>query len=69
MKQYNDRLKEIRIDRDMSQEDIAKILKIDRKVYGRYENGINEMPIHHLKTICEFYKISADYILGIKFEK
>ena len=31
----------------------------------RYENGINELPIRHLKTLCELYGVSADYVLGI----
>jgi hypothetical protein len=34
-------------------------------MYARYERGANEMPIHHLLTLCRVYKVSADYILGI----
>ena len=33
-------------------------------MYARYERGANEMPIRHLLTLCELYKVSADYILG-----
>lgn len=62
-------MKEIRTDRDMTQKDVSVILSIDRKVYGRYENGTNEMPIHHLKAFCEYFKVSADYILGIEYKK
>jgi transcriptional regulator with XRE-family HTH domain len=32
-------------------------------MYARYERGANEMPIHHLITLCKFYNVSADYLL------
>ncbi|MBR3865956.1 MAG: helix-turn-helix transcriptional regulator, partial [Clostridia bacterium] len=35
-------------------------------MYARYERGANEMPIRHLITLCKYYKVSADYILGIE---
>jgi hypothetical protein len=35
-------------------------------VYSCYENGINEMPIRHLRTLCEYYNVSADYVLSLK---
>ncbi len=65
MKQYNEILKELRIDRDLKQKDLAEVLKIDESYYGKYERGRNLIPINHLKTLCEFYNVSADYILGL----
>lgn len=62
---YYDRLRELREDRDLKQADIAEILKTTQQVYSRYEKGINQIPLHHLITLCKFYKVSADYILGI----
>lgn len=61
---YKQRIKDLREDRDLSQTQIADILKIDQRVYSRYETGINEMPIKHLITLCEFYNVSPEYILG-----
>ncbi len=69
MKTYYDRLRDLREDRDLTQADIAKILKTTQQVYSRYEKGINQIPIHHLITLCKFYKVSSDYILGLKYEK
>lgn len=69
MKTYYDRLRELREDRDLTQADIAKILKTTQQVYSRYEKGINQIPIHHLITLCKFYKISADYVLGLNYDK
>ena len=65
MKTYIDIIKELREDRDLTQTDIAKLLGTTQQVYSRYENGENEMPIRHLITLCKFYNVSADYILGL----
>ena len=65
MKEYWEILRELREDRDIKQITIAKVLGTTQQVYSRYENGINELPIRHLKTLCEYYGVSADYILGI----
>lgn len=63
--QYYERLKELREEKDFTQEQVAKILKISRQYYGNYEKGINELPIRHLQTLCIFYGVSADYILDL----
>lgn len=63
--EYYDRLKELRIDNDLYQKDVAKILDISQQYYNNYENGKNEMPIRHLKTLALYYEVSADYILGL----
>ena len=63
-KSYQQIIRELREDRDLSQADIAKVLKTTQQMYSRYENGTCEMPIRHLLKLCEFYGITADYILG-----
>lgn len=65
MKEYWEILRELREDRDIKQAEVAAVLKTTQQVYSRYEKGINELPIRHLKTLCLFYKVSADYVLGI----
>ena len=64
IKSYQQIIRELREDRDFSQADIAKVLRTTQQMYSRYENGTCEMPIRHLIKLCEFYKVSADYILG-----
>lgn len=64
MKEYYQILKELREDRDLKQNTIADVLKTTQQVYSRYENGINELPLHHLVTLCHFYNVSPEYILG-----
>ena len=65
MKQYYERLRDLREDNDLKQKDVAEILNTTQQVYSRYENGLNEIPIHHLITLSQFYKVSTDYILGL----
>ena len=61
---YRQRLKEVREDRDLTQAQIAELLGTSQTMYARYERGANEMPIRHLVTLCKFYNVSADYLLG-----
>ena len=66
MKEYWEILRELREDRDLTQSAVASVLGTTQQVYSRYENGINEMPIRHLRTLCEYYNVSADYVLSLK---
>lgn len=66
MKKYYEIIRELREDKDLKQSDVAKLLGTTQQVYSRYEKGINEMPVRHIITLCKFYNVSADYILGIK---
>lgn len=58
-------LKGLREDKDLTQQNIADLLKIGRTMYRRYEIGETEIPIRHLKTLCMFYGVSSDYLLGL----
>ncbi len=62
---YIKRIRDLREDNDKTQEDIAKVLGTSQTMYARYERGANELPIHHLITLCKYYGVSADYILGL----
>ncbi len=65
---YFYRLKDCREDRDMSQTDVAEILKIDQRVYSNYEIGKRKIPINHLITLAIFYNTSLDYLVGLTNE-
>lgn len=66
MKNYTDRIRDLREDNDKTQQDIADYLGTTQQVYSRYEKGINEMPIRHIIALCKYYNVSSDYILGLK---
>ena len=61
-----DRIREIRMLCKYSQEDIAEILQTTQQQYSKYETGGNEIPVRHIITLCQFYGISADWLLGLK---
>lgn len=63
--QTNEKLKALREDRDLTQENIATILGTTQQQIYKYEKGIQEMTIGRLRTLCEYYGVSADYILGL----
>ena len=62
---YVKRIRDLREDADKTQSQIAEVLGTSQTMYARYERGANELPIHHLVKLCEYYGVSADYILGI----
>ena len=67
--QYWERIKALREDNDITQTDIAKYLNIAQNTYSQYENGKRELPISVLIQICQYYKVSSDYILGLAKKK
>ena len=59
------RIKDMREDRDLSQQTIAKLLNVSQATYSRYENGVLEIPIVSLIKLARFYKTSIDYLVGV----
>lgn len=61
---YFQRLRDLREDKDLRQEDVAQILGIGQTVYSRYERGYQTIPVIHLLRLADFYGVTTDYILG-----
>lgn len=59
------KLKDIREDRDLTQEQIAQILNCKQNTYQQYESGKRQIPTQALIKLALFYNISLDYILGL----
>ncbi len=59
-------MRDLREDNDKTQQEIAEYLGTSQTMYARYERGANELPIHHLLKLCDYYGVSADYFLGRK---
>ncbi len=66
---YQKRMRDLREDHDKTQQNIADVLGTSQTMYARYERGSNEMPIRHLITLCRYYRVSADYLLGLTNKK
>ncbi|WP_084770606.1 helix-turn-helix domain-containing protein [Paenibacillus barengoltzii] len=58
------RIRDLRIDRDLTQQQIAQLLNISQATYSRYENGNLDVPSSVLIKLANFYNVSVDYILG-----
>lgn len=56
------RLKDLREDNDLTQDDCAKIAYISKNSYIRYEKGIRVPPLDTVKIFAEYYGVSIDYI-------
>ncbi len=65
---YIKRIRDLREDHDLTQQEVADILGTSQTMYARYERGANELPIRHLLVLCDYYKVSADYVLGLTDE-
>ena len=62
------RLKDLREDKDLKQEDVAIFLNISQTNYSKYELGKINIPISSLIKLSEFYNTSIDYLLGLTNE-
>ena len=65
------KLKELREDRDLTQQQISDILNCKQNTYQQYESGKRQIPTQVLIKLCLYYNVSADYILelpkGLKY--
>ena len=58
------KIEDLRIDHDKTQQEIADILNCNREVYRRYEKGTREIPTWAVLKLADYYQTSTDYILG-----
>ena len=63
------RLKNIREDNDISQEEMAQILKINRSTYSLRELGINIIPLKKLCEYADYFDVNIDYVIGLTNDK
>lgn len=64
MNKLSERLKELRIEQGLTLKQLSMKLSIPLQTYANYEHGTREPPIDLLIQICDFYKISADFLIG-----
>lgn len=66
---YVTRIRNLREDSDLTQNQIAEYLGTYQTMYARYERGANEMPVRHLIRLAKYYGVSMDYICGLSDQK
>lgn len=65
---YRIRIRDVREDRDLSQKEIGLLLQKSQQGYSHIESGRAELKIDDLATLCKFYNLSADYLVGLTDE-
>ena len=61
---YENRLRDLREDKDLKQKDLAAFLQIHQTTYSDYELGRLNIPVAVLHTLADYYGVSIDYLLG-----
>lgn len=65
MDNYYPRIRDLREDRDLTQQDVAAYLGMKQSQYSRYERGLRDLPTDVLIRLAQFYNTSTDYMLGL----
>ena len=65
MTDYRARLRGVREDRDLTQAEVGKILNKSQQGYNHLEAGRAELKIDDLVKLCQFYNLTADYLVGL----
>lgn len=61
---FEDRLRALRQDKDLTQEKLSKKLNIDRKTLSNYETGYRTPSIYLVVKMADYFNVSTDYLLG-----
>lgn len=59
------RLRDLREDNELTQQELANILKVDRSTYGGWEIGKDTIPLRKLNEVANYFKVSIDYLTGL----
>ena len=62
--EFKNRLKKIRIDRNMTQKNVYELLGVSPNCYASWEQGRTQPDIEMIKKLCEIFNVSADYLIG-----
>lgn len=62
---YRIRLRNVREDRDLTQAQVGRIINKSQQGYNHIEAGRAELKIEDLIKLCQFYNLSADYMIGL----
>lgn len=63
-KQFGKRLRELRTEKDLKQNELANILELSTSTIGMYEQGRRHADLDTLKKIAEYFDVSVDYLIG-----
>jgi len=58
------RLRKLREEKELNQQDIANVLGITYNAYGNYERGVRSPDPETIRQLADFFNVSTDYLLG-----
>lgn len=61
---FGERLKALRVERHVSQEDLADYLNVSRQTISRWESSITSPDLNMLEKICEYFEVSYEELLN-----
>ena len=70
MKVFGERLKQLRLKRNLTQDDFGLIFEppLAQSTIGTYERGVRQPSLENLVAISKYFNVSTDYLLGITDE-
>jgi transcriptional regulator with XRE-family HTH domain len=63
------KIRDMREDHDLTQQQIAEYLQCDQSLYSKYEREERDVPLHIMVKLAVFYKTSVDYLVGLTNKK
>lgn len=63
-----ERIRDLRIDRGLTQRQIAELLNVSQNTYSQYEIGITRYPLDAVVKLAVYYGVSLDYLVGLTDE-
>lgn len=66
---YRSIMRNLREDRDLTQKEVGAIINKSQQGYSHIEDGRAELKIDDLIKLCRYYGVSADYFIGLSYEK
>lgn len=63
------KLRDMREDQDLTQQQVAEYLMCDQSLYSKYERGERDVPLNIMIKLAQFYKTSIDYLVGLTENK
>ena len=63
--EFTENLKQLRLEKGLSQRQVATSIGLSTRAYCYYENGLREPSIETIKNLCKFFNCSSDFLLGL----
>ena len=64
MAEFKDRVKDLRLKKNFSQQRLADLLDVNKQTISQYERGVRFPTKENLEALCDVFNVSTDYLLG-----